>query len=205
MFKTVMKLFSIVMILSGLIGCSLDSVKGAFPDQKEAYKKSHELPELEVPPGLTGGNIKDEYDGAVSDETVSLAEHDKGGTAKIMPLGDSKPAAEFVEHNNGDFLLVRDSMRVVWRKVIKTLDDLDYDIEDKNRDKSYIYLNIDESEGGMLAALSFWGNSKTTTYIVSLQHAENGVVVQVKNGQKKPVRNDSSKRIYDDLLSKLGS
>jgi uncharacterized lipoprotein len=201
--KMILKLCLILSVSAGVVACGgLDSVKNAFPDQKEAYKKSHELPALEVPPGFTAADVKDEYDGA-GDESVSLAE--QKGDVKVTPLGDSKPAAEFVEHNNGDFLLVRDSLRNVWRKTIKALDDLDYDIEDKNREKSAIYLNIYEGDGGMLSAISFWGGGKKKIYIIGMNQGEDGVVVQIRDENKKLAKNDTAKRLYDDLLKKLGA
>jgi uncharacterized lipoprotein len=102
-------------------------------------------------------------------------------------------------------ILFRDGIRNVWRKTIGALEELDYDIEDKNRESGMIYLNIVEGGEGrsMLSTVSFWKNEDTVEYIVSLDRLENGIAVRVLDKDKKRVRNDVSKDMYVDLMSQF--
>ena len=60
----VFKLTLLVILVGAVSACGLmPSVDGVFVDQRETYKKAHELPPLELPPELKAGAIQDEYDG----------------------------------------------------------------------------------------------------------------------------------------------
>lgn len=193
----------LVLITSGLIACgNLPKVSEVFSDQKEAYKKAHELPPLEVPPELLTVKIKDEYDGAAKG-TVFIA--DKNAVVTTTPLADATPAIERIENGVDSHLLVHDSLSNAWRKTMKALEELDYDIEDKNRESSLIYLNVTagKKEGSMLATLSFWKESETVVYIVGIERIESGIAVRVLDEERSRIDNELSRGILADLLGKL--
>ena len=100
---------------------------------------------------------------------------------------------------------MHDSYRNTWRKIITALEELEYDIEDKNREENKVYLNIPEegNDPGMLSSLTFWKSESTIEYLVVFKEYSDGVAVKVQNSEGVLVDNDVSKRIYADLLSKL--
>ena len=202
--KAVMiKGLGLVMIASGLLACgSLPDVGGVFSDQKEAYKKAHELPPLEVPPEFSTDKIKDEYDGAAKD-TVAVA--DKNAVVTTTPLADATPAIELIEKGVDSHLIVNDSLSNTWRKTVEALEALNYDIEDKNLASSLIYLNVvaEKKEGSMLASLSFWKKAETLVYIVGVERIESGIAVRVLDAERGHIDDAFSKRLLAELLGKL--
>lgn len=193
----------LVLITSGLIACGgLPKVGEVFSDEKEAYKRAHELPPLEIPPGLLGQKIKDEYDGAAKG-TVSIA--DKNAVVTTAPLAEATPAVELIENGVESHLLVHDSLNNAWRKTVKALRELSYDIEDKNRESGLIYLKVatEKKEGGMLSTLSFWKKSETMVYIVAIERIESGIAVRVLDEERNRLDDEISKGILADLLGKL--
>ena len=198
------KLGAIALISLGLNACSmLPSGKGVFIDEKENYKKAHELPELEIPPKLLKGHQKDEYDGAKAAQVVA----NKGAPLKTMPLNDEGSQLEFFEDGLNSRIVMRDTLRNVWRKTITALEALDYDIEDKNRATSMVYLNItkDAESESMLSGLSFWKTSEITVYLVALKQVEAGVEIRVLDEEQQHVFDAVSEDILSRLLAKIDS
>jgi len=195
----------------------LPSGDGIFIDQKEEYKKAHELPPLEIPPTLLADGARDEYDGgikkapavrsvAVVESTVPAAST-KNAVVKVTPLADEQPVAELKKSGVNSSLLVRDSLRNTWRKTIGVLEDLGYVIEDKNRQRGKIYLNVPVATGksnSMLSSLSFWGEVETVVYVVALEHQQNGVKVRVLSEEKGRVDDNVTRDILSDLSGNLG-
>lgn len=198
--KAVIIKLCFVLLSLGLVACgSLPSVGEVFSDQKEAYKKAHELPPLEVPPELSKGQAKDEYDGGAKTPTAK-----KTTGATTQPLADQKSFVEQLKQGVDSHLLVQDSLRNAWRKTVTALEELDYDIGDKNRENSLIYLNIAiAKQGGMLSTLSFWKKAESQVYLVSVERVETGVAVRVLNEQKDRIDDEFSRGILADLLTKL--
>lgn len=198
--KAVLIKLCFVLLSLSLVACgSLPSVKEVFSDQKEAYKKAHELPPLEVPPGLLKGQAIDEYDGGVKTPSVK-----KQANVTTQPLVDKQPFVEQLKKGVDSHLLVQDSLRNAWRKTVTALEELDYDIADKNRENSLIYLNIATAkQGGMLSTLSFWKKAETQVYLVAVERVETGIAVRVLNEQKDRIDDEFSRGILADLLTKL--
>jgi len=201
--RRVVKLIPLLMLGSVLTACGMmPAVDDVFVDQKEDYKRAHELPSLEIPPGLSGGVIKDEYDGGTKN-TVSAPT--ATAVVETTPLSDNQPEAELIASGVDSHLLVRDSLRNTWRKTIGVLEEQGYDIEDKNRQTGQVYLNIaeDDSSSSMLSSLSFWKKADTSVYVLVLQPVENGVEVRVLDEEKNRIDNKVSKEILADLLAQL--
>lgn len=187
-----------------LFACSyVPEVTDVFPDRKDEYKKSHEIPSLEVPPELSGVP-PDEFDGARA-ATPAPAAPVRNTTARTYPLNDDISEVELIEDGEFNHLLIRDSMRNTWRKTVGTLDELGYVIEDKNRQQSVIYLAITkEIESGILGSLSFWkSNEETTVYLVDLERIKQGVIIRVLDENSEPVNDEVSTQIYDDLIAQF--
>jgi len=201
--RRVVKLIPLLMLGSVLTACGMmPAVDDVFVDQKEDYKRAHELPSLEIPPGLSGGVIKDEYDGGTK-STVSAPT--ATAVVETTPLSDNQPEAELIANDVDSHLLVRDSLRNTWRKTIGVLEEQGYDIEDKNRQTGQVYLNIaeDDSSSSMLSSLSFWKKADTSVYVLVLQAVENGVEVRVLDEEKNRIDNKVSKEILADLFAQL--
>lgn len=202
--KAVMiKGLGLVVLTSGLIACgSLPKVGDVFSDEKDAYKRAHELPPLEVPPEFLTVKIKDEYDGAAKG-TVSVA--DKNAVVSTTPLADATPAIERINSGVNSHLLIHDGLGNAWRKTVKAIEELAYDIEDKNRESGLIYLNIavGKKETSMLSTLSFWKKSATQIYIVGVERIESGIAVRVMDDERNRIDDEVSKGLFADLLGKL--
>jgi len=199
------KLGAIALISLGLSACSmLPSVGDVFIDERENYKKAHELPELEIPPELQKGQQVNEYDGSAKG-TVAIA--NQYTSLKTTPLSDEQAKVERIEQSSNNHLLMRDTLRNTWRKTITALDALDYDIEDKNRESSLVYLNIvkEAKSESMLSGLSFWKTTETIVYVVALKQVDEGVEISVLDEEKKPISDDVSEGILSGLLAKLDS
>lgn len=202
--NVMVKLILIAMLMAVLSACGMmPSVDEVFVDQREAYKRAHELPSLEVPPDLSGSVIKDEYDGGVNNNNVSPSVY--SNVVQTTPLNESQPSAELIQDGVDSHLLVRDSLRNAWRKTISALEEKNYDIEDKNRQTSLVYLNIAKNSGSssMLSSLSFWKKAETDVYVVELQRAENGITVRVLDEEKNRIDNATSQTLLTDLLAQL--
>lgn len=205
--KVVVSKFLVVSLMSlGLLACSIPFVDPIFPDQKEDYKKAHELPPLELPPKLSAQPKKDEYDGGTKIRSVAPAPVD-AGAVQAEPVVTSKSNVKWVESGSNGHIFVSDSMRNAWRQVVDALELLNYGVEDVSREEKLIYLNVNEGEGnsGMLSSLAFWSDDSTTvtTYLISFDEYSDGISVEVKDEDGELVNNESSKQIYTDLLSKL--
>ena len=201
--RRVVKLIPLIMLVSVLTACGMmPAVDDVFVDQKEDYKRAHELPSLEIPPGLSGGVIKDEYDGGTKS---TLPASTASAVVETTPLNDNQPKAELMGSGVDSHLLVRDSLRNAWRKTIGVLEEQGYDIDDKNRQTGQIYLNIAEgdSSNSMLSSLSFWKKVDTDVYVLALKSVENGVQVSVLDEEKNRVDNNVSTEILADLLTQL--
>ena len=201
--RRVVKLIPLIMLVSVLTACGMmPAVDDVFVDQKEDYKRAHELPSLEIPPGLSGGVIKDEYDGGTKS---TLPASTASAVVETTPLNDNQPKAELMGSGVDSHLLVRDSLRNAWRKTIGVLEEQGYDIDDKNRQTGQIYLNIAEgdSSNSMLSSLSFWKKVDTDVYVLVLKSVENGVQVSVLDEEKNRVNNNVSTEILADLLTQL--
>jgi len=201
--KVLGKLTLVITLVGLLSACGLmPSVDGVFIDQRDEYKKAHELPSLEVPPGLSEGTIKDEYDGGVKkrpDVSTKIV------ATETTPLSDPQPSAELIEDGVDNHLLVRDSLRNVWRKTISALDKKDYDIEDKNRQSNQVYLNIAKEDGSssMLSSLSFWKKADTEVYVLELSSDAMGVKIRVLDEEKNRIDNTVSQTLLTDLLAQF--
>ncbi len=196
--RVLFKLSGVVIVSFCLGACSfLPSTAGVFSDEKEAYKKAHELPSLEIPPDMLNALPKNEYDGAArSARSPALV--------KVTALEDIEPAVRLQVDAEASYLLVRDSIRSTWRRTISALEKLDYDIEDKNRDTGLIYLNIPmEGEEGMLSSLSFWKKVETTTYLLTIGPLNKEAAIHVLNEQKEPVNDAVSSKVLTDLMAEL--
>jgi len=197
------KLGAVALISLGLNACSmLPSTSNVFIDEKENYKKAHELPPLELPPELQSGYLKDEFDGGVKESVTN-----KRSPLKTTPLSDVQPTVELLDQGLNSRLLMRDSLRNTWRKTISALEELDYDIEDKNRETGLVFLNVPlapESES-MLSGLSFWKSVETNVYVVALKQVQEGVTLNILNEEKAPVSDAVSAEILSRLLAELGS
>jgi len=203
--KVIVRLMSMVMLTGLLSACGLmPSVDGVFIDQRDEYKKAHELPSLEVPPDLSGGAIKDEYDGGVKNRPNISKEI---VAAETVPLSDFQPSAELIENGVDSHLLVRDSLRNTWRKTISALDEKGYDIEDKNRQSNQVYLNIakDDGSSSMLSSLSFWKKADTEVYVLQLSNDAMGVKIRVLDEEKNSIDNTVSQTLLTDLLAQFAS
>lgn len=201
--KVMVKLILIAMLASILSACGMmPSVDEVFVDQRDEYKKAHELPPLEIPPELSGSAIKDEYDGATKNSVVSSSSR---ASVQTTPLSEEQPRAELIKKGVDSYLLVRDSLRNTWRKTISALEEKSYDIEDKNRQTSLVYLNIakDSSSSSMLSSLSFWKRADTDVYILELKRAVEGVEVRVLDEEKTRIDNDISQSLLAELLAHL--
>lgn len=193
-----LKCFSIVSVFIGLVACSALPDMNIFPDKKDDYKRSHELPSLEIPPELTGGSIRDEYDGAARG-TAPLQNNQS--VAQTFAMDEALAKVELLEEADLAYLLVRDSMRNAWRLTLAGLEEFDYEVDDKNRVNGLVYLEIpQESESGMLSSLSFWASAETNPYIVSLKRVDTGIAIRVLNEQQESVKGAVSEMIYADLL-----
>ncbi|PCI17059.1 MAG: hypothetical protein COB62_07705 [Piscirickettsiaceae bacterium] len=190
----------------GLIACSyLPETPDIFTDQKEAYKKAHELRPLELPPELSTEDVTS-GPSTIGTATSVVTTTSKKAIVKTTPLAkESKTSAEIVNVGSVSYLLVHDSFRNTWRKTVTALEQLEYDIEDKNREESLIYLNINEatSDTGMLSSLAFWKSDSTSVYLISFDQYSDGIAVEVQDKDAQVVNDDVSKKIYADLLSKL--
>ncbi|MBV1913328.1 MAG: outer membrane protein assembly factor BamC [Cycloclasticus sp.] len=201
--KAIVRLTSTVMLASLLGACGLmPSVDDVFIDQRDEYKKAHELPSLEVPPGLSGGTIKDEYDGGAKKRIEMPTDT---AVVETTPLSDLQPSAELIQNGVDSYLLVRDSLRNAWRKTISALDEKGYDIEDKNRQSNQVYLNIakDDGSSSMLSSLSFWKKADTEVYVLELKRAEGGIAIRVLDEEKVRIDNLASKTLLTDLLDQF--
>jgi len=199
------KLGAIALISLALNACSmLPSADGVFIDEKENYKKAHQLPELELPPELLSGQQKNEYDGGAKD---AVAKADQYAQLETTPLSDEQAKVELIDQGDSSHLLIRDTLRNAWRKTVLALDTLDYDIEDKNRQSSLVYLNIaQEAESeSMLSGLSFWSSAETTVYIVELKQMTEGVTVRVLDEEQQSISDAVSAEILSRLLTELDS
>ncbi|HIF18204.1 MAG TPA: outer membrane protein assembly factor BamC [Cycloclasticus sp.] len=198
-----LKLSCVAVVSLSLAACgSMPSMDGVFVDQKESYKRAHELPSLEMPPELSSGAIKDEYDGAVRTESFVT----KKSVVKTTPLNEPTLApAEIFTLGDVSYLLLHDNFRTSWRKTISALEELNYDIEDKNREKNIVYLNISDevNDPGILSSLTFWKKSATSVYKLIFVEYSDSIAVKVQNDEGVFINNDVSKQIYNDLLSKL--
>jgi len=202
--KAMVRLTSMLMLMGLLSACGMmPSVDSVFIDQRDEYKKAHELPSLELPPGLSAEVIKDEYDGGVKrrrgvSSTDVIA-------AETTPLSDPQPRVELIESGVDSHLLVRDSLRNAWRKTISALDKKGYDIEDKNRQSNQVYLNIakDGGSSGMLSSLSFWKKADTDVYVLQLSSDEMGVKIRVLDEEETPIDNTVSQTLLTDLLAQF--
>jgi len=199
------KLGTIALISLALNACSmLPSADGIFIDEKENYKKAHQLPELELPPELLSGQQKNEYDGGAKG-TAAIA--DQYAQLETTPLNDEQAKVELLGEGENSHLLIRDTLRNAWRKTVSALDTLDYDIEDKNRQSSMVYLNIEkevESES-MLSGLTFWSSTETIVYIVELKQVDEGVTVSVLDEEQQPISDAVSAEMLSRLLTELDS
>lgn len=198
-----LKISCVSLVSLSLIACgSLPFTDSFFVDQKESYKRAYELPGLEVPPGLSAGQTRDEYDGGVRG-IVSMPR--ANAIVKTTPLKEQLSAVELVGSGVDAHLLVRDSLRSTWRKVIGAFESLDYDIEDKNRVRSEVYLNIvtEETSGSMLSNLSFWNKADTVPYLVILERLDMGVAIRVLDKAEKRVGDKVASVILADLLAEL--
>ena len=202
--KAMVRLTSMLMLMGLLSACGLmPSVDSVFMDQRDEYKKAHELPSLEVPPDLSTEVIKDEYDGGVKRRRgVSSTDI---VTAETTPLSDPQPRVELIESGVDSHLIVRDSLRNAWRKTISALDKKGYDIEDKNRQSNQVFLNIakDGGSSGMLSSLSFWKKADTDVYVLQLSSDEMGVKIRVLDEEETPIDNTVSKTLLTDLLAQF--
>ncbi|MEO1889375.1 MAG: hypothetical protein ABGX33_05615 [Cycloclasticus sp.] len=198
-----LKLTCVAVTSLSLAACSsMPSMDDVFVDQKESYKKAHVLPSLEMPPELSAGSVKDEYDGGTRTESPVASK----SVVKTTPLNEPTLApAEIFKLGDVSYLLLHDNFRTSWRKTISALEDLDYDIEDKNREKNIVYLNIaDEvNDPGMLSSLTFWEKSASSVYMLVFVEYSDSIAVKVQNEEGVFVNNDVSKQIYNDLLSQL--
>ncbi len=192
------KLSCAVVVSFSLAACSfLPSTGKVFSDEKEAYKKAHELPSLEIPPDMLNTLPKNEYDGAAKAARPSAL-------VKVTALEDIEPAIRLQVDGDASYLLVRDSIRSTWRRTVSALEKLDYDIEDKNRESGLIYLNIPmEGKGGMLSSLSFWKKVETTIYLLTIAPLNKEVAIQVLNEQKEPLNDAVSSKVLTDLMAEL--
>jgi len=225
--QLVIKLSCIGFFSFGLAACSmLPSGDGIFIDQKEEYKKAHELPLLEIPPTVLADGAKDEYDGGIKEtqavrSVAKIKSEDpvlpaksatpvaptKNAIVKVTPLPDDQPVVELKKKGINSSLLVRDSVRNTWRKTIGILEDLGYEIEDKNRQRGRIYLKVPIASGkskGMLSGFSLWGKVDMAMYVVALEHQTNGVKIRVLSEEKGRVDDDVTRDIFYDLSSNLG-
>jgi uncharacterized lipoprotein len=199
-------------VVVGLVACSyVPEVNEVFPDRKDEYKKSHEIPSLEVPPELSSVPVKNEYDGAVRStrpvtERTAVKEPVTDTAARTYPLNDSISEVELIEDEEFEYMLVRDSMRNTWRRVLTSFDELGYVVEDINRQQSVIYLEITKEveEEGILQSLSFWKSDvESAIYVINLERIREGVLIHVLNENNEPVNDEVSTQIYDDLIAQL--
>lgn len=199
------KLGAITLISLALNACSmLPSADGIFIDEKENYKKAHQLPELELPPELLSGQQRNEYDGGAKGTVAVAAQY---AQLETTPLSDEQAKVELLGEGENSHLLIRDTLRNAWRKTVSALEALDYDIDDKNRQSSLVYLNVaQEAESeSMLSGLSFWSSAETTVYIVGLKQVDEGVIVSVLNEEQQPVADAVSAEILRRLLTEIDS
>ena len=197
------KLGAVVLISLGLNACSmLPSADGVFIDEKENYKKAHQLPELEVPPELLKGQQLNEYDGGVKGAVTTV---NNDSPLKTTPLSDLQTTVELIDQGLNSRLLMRDSLRNVWRKTLSALEALDYDIEDKNRETAQIYLNLvkDTGSDSMLSGLSFWKTVETSVYVIALKQQDDGVAISVLDEAQQQVSDGLSDEVLSRLLAEL--
>ncbi len=198
-FNTVLlKLSGVAMVSFSLAACSfLPPTDGILSDEKEAYKKAHELPLLEIPPDMLNALPKNEYDGAAKAARSPAL-------VKVTALEDIESAISLQVDEDVSYLLVRDSIRSTWRRTMSALNELNYDIEDKNRETGLIYLNIPmEGKEGMLSSLSFWKKVKTTPYLLTIGPLNKETAIHVLNEQKERVNDAVSSKILTDLMAEL--
>jgi len=197
------KLGAVVLISLGLNACSmLPSADGVFIDEKENYKKAHQLPELEIPPELLKGQQLNEYDGGVKGAVTTV---NNESPLKTTPLSDLQTTVELIDQGLNSRLLMRDSLRNVWRKTLSALEALDYDIEDKNRETAQIYLNLvkDTGSDSMLSGLSFWKTVETSVYVIALEQQDDGVAISVLDEAQQQISDGLSDEVLSRLLAEL--
>ncbi|MEW5008591.1 MAG: outer membrane protein assembly factor BamC [Cycloclasticus sp.] len=197
------KLGAVVLISLGLNACSmLPSADGVFIDEKENYKKAHQLPELEIPPELLKGQQLNEYDGGVKGAVTTV---NNDSPLKTTPLSDLQTTVELIDQGLNSRLLMRDSLRNVWRKTLSALEALDYDIEDKNRETAQIYLNLAKDTGSdsMLSGLSFWKTVETSVYVIALEQQDDGVEISVLDEAQQQISDVLSDEVLSRLLAEL--
>ena len=197
------KLGAVVLISLGLNACSmLPSADGVFIDEKENYKKAHQLPELEIPPELLKGQQLNEYDGGVKGAVTTV---NNDSPLKTTPLSDLQTTVELIDQGLNSRLLMRDSLRNVWRKTLSALEALDYDIEDKNRETAQIYLNLAKDTGSdsMLSGLSFWKTVETSVYVIALEQQDDGVEISVLDEAQQQISDGLSDEVLSRLLAEL--
>ena len=117
----------IALISMGLMACSImPSTSGIFVDQKEAYKNAHELPSLELPPELVSESTAIKAD-SKTDAVRVVPPVKQNAIVNTTPLNDeSKTGAEIINIGEVTYLLVHDSYRNTWRKIITALEELEY-------------------------------------------------------------------------------
>lgn len=200
----VFKLTLLVILVGAVSACGLmPSVDGVFVDQRETYKKAHELPPLELPPELKAGAIQDEYDGGT--KTATAYSSNNKAVVKTTPLSEDLPPVELIKQGVDSHLMVRDSLRNTWRKTISALEEKNYDIEDKNRQTGLVYLNIakDKGSSSMLSSLAFWKSVDTEVYLIELKQTDSGVTLRVLDEEETRIENEVSQTLLSDLLTHL--
>lgn len=200
----VFKLTLLVILVGAVSACGLmPSVDGVFVDQRETYKKAHELPPLELPPELKAGAIQDEYDGGT--KTATAYSSNNKAVVKTTPLSEDLPPVELIKQGVDSHLMVRDSLRNTWRKTISALEEKNYDIEDKNRQTGLVYLNIakDKGSSSMLSSLAFWKSADTEVYLIELKRTDSGVTLRVLDEEETRIENEVSQTLLSDLLTHL--
>lgn len=200
------KSLAVVLMSFGSVACSIPFVDPIFPDQKEDYKRAHELPSLEVPPELINQTVDDEYDGGTQ-RSVTAPAPVTTDDVQTQPLSSSNADVELVESGVDSHLLVRDNLRNTWRELQIAIEALEYDVEDVNRENSTVFLNIETAEGssGMLSMLDFWGadDSSIVVYLLRVEALDNGMAIRVLDAEEARTNDDISKDILANVLGQM--
>lgn len=117
-----MRIIPLLMSVVLLCSCSyIPKLDKVLPDKRNDYKKSQSLPDLEIPPDLTGDSINDSM--AIPNErAATLSGYQRNRT-------EEKPVSPVVSANGEQWLAVKGTNEQVWPKLRQYFSENGYSVE----------------------------------------------------------------------------
>lgn len=204
----------LVTCLLVLFVSACSSLRKAFPDRRNDYKSSTEIPPLEIPPDLTASALEDPSI-QPEDESDSTSFSEYVDRKSADNTGEASPAvaSELVTSGaESSYVQVDESFPKAWRMVGKALNNSEIEIIDRNRSVGIYYVLFQaqddpEEEPGILASLAFWRDigikDRQSEYRIKLEEAGNSTRVVVLNKDGKPQSQGSGLRLLRMIDEKL--